>query len=86
MQKVLLLLNHTFKTALNTLTLMRYKNYVTNAIELPCSNAKLEATNKLIKHIKRNAFGFRNFDNFKKRIYLALNITKEKTSLVSSRV
>ncbi|KGE55879.1 DNA polymerase III subunits gamma and tau [Streptococcus pyogenes AA472] len=62
---------------------MRYKNYVTNAIELPCSNAKLEATNK---HIKRNAFGFRNFDNFKKRIYLALNITKEKTSLVSSRV
>ncbi|HFD5353803.1 TPA: transposase, partial [Streptococcus pyogenes] len=40
----------------------------------------------LIKHIKRNAFGFRNFDNFKKRIYLALNITKEKTSLVSSRV
>ncbi|VGV80398.1 transposase [Streptococcus pyogenes] len=81
MQKVLLLLNHTFKTALNTL--MRYKNSVTNAIELPCSNAKLEATNKLIK---RNAFGFRNFDNFKKRIYLALNITKEKTSLVSSRV
>lgn len=81
---MLLLLNHTFKTTLNTL--MRYKNYVTNAIELPCSNAKLEATNKLIKHIKRNAFGFRNFDNFKKRIYLALNITKEKTSLVSSRV
>ena len=25
---------------------------------------KLEATNNLIKVIKRNAFGFRNFDNF----------------------
>ena len=27
--------------------------------------AKLEATNNLIKLIKRNAFGFRNFENFK---------------------
>lgn len=89
-QEVLSQLNHTFKTALNTT--MRYKNYVTNAIELPYSNAKLEATNKPIKdikhinHIKHKAFSFRNFDNFKKRIYLALNITKEKTNLVSSRV
>ncbi|MGT2744332.1 transposase, partial [Streptococcus phocae subsp. phocae] len=49
-------------------------------------NAKLEATNKLIKDIKRNAFGYKNFDNFKKRISLALNITKEKTIFVSSRV
>ncbi|WP_277770204.1 transposase, partial [Streptococcus pneumoniae] len=36
--------------------------------------AKLEATNNLIKLIKRNAFGFRNFENFKKRIFIALNI------------
>ncbi|HEL1311997.1 TPA: ISL3 family transposase [Streptococcus equi subsp. zooepidemicus] len=76
-------LNQTFKTALNTFS--RYQDYITNAIELPYSNAKLEATNKLIKDIKRNAFGFRNFDNFKKRIFLALNITKEKTTFVSSR-
>ena len=27
--------------------------------------AKLEATNNLIKLIKRNAFGLRNFENFK---------------------
>ncbi|MCD3401300.1 ISL3 family transposase [Streptococcus equi subsp. zooepidemicus] len=76
-------LNQTFKTALNTFS--RYQDYITNAIQLPYSNAKLEATNKLIKDIKRNAFGFRNFDNFKKRIFLALNITKEKTTFVSSR-
>ena len=44
-----------------------------NALELPYSNAKLEATNNLIKVIKRNAFRFRNFDNFKKRIFIALN-------------
>lgn len=75
-------LNHTFKTALNIF--IRYKNYITNAIELPYSNAKLEATNELIKDIKQNAFGYRNFDNFKKHTSLALNITKEKTTFVFS--
>ncbi|CJU00696.1 transposase-like protein%2C IS1167 [Streptococcus pneumoniae] len=48
-------------------------------------NAKLEATNNLIKLIKRNAFGFRNFENFKKRIFTALNIKKERTKFVLSR-
>ena len=46
--------------------------------------AKLEATNNLIKLIKRNAFGFRNFENFKKRIFIALNIKKERTKFVLS--
>ncbi|MDS5718143.1 ISL3 family transposase, partial [Streptococcus pneumoniae] len=46
-------------------------------------NAKLEATNKLIN--KRHAFGFRNFENFKKRIFIALNIKKERTKFVLSR-
>ena len=62
-QEVLPQLNHTFKTALKTS--MRYKSYITNAIELPYSNAKLEATNKLIKVIKRNAFGFRKMKTLK---------------------
>ncbi|HET1216868.1 TPA: transposase, partial [Streptococcus pneumoniae] len=35
---------------------------IVNALQLPYSNAKLEATNNLIKLIKRNAFGFRNFE------------------------
>lgn len=76
-------LNQTFKTALRTI--LHHKQHVINAIELPYSNAKLEATNKLIKDIKRDAFGFRNFDNFKKRIFIALNMQKEKTHFVSSR-
>ncbi|HET1723440.1 TPA: transposase, partial [Streptococcus pneumoniae] len=37
------------------------------------------------KAIKRNAFGFRNFENFKKRIFIALNIKKERTKFVLSR-
>ena len=38
-------LNQTFKTALRTI--LHHKQHVINAIELPYSNAKLEATNKL---------------------------------------
>ena len=45
----------------------------------------LEATNKLIKDIKRLGFGFRNFINFRKRVFVTLNIQKEKTYLVLSR-
>ncbi|WP_142348644.1 transposase, partial [Streptococcus macedonicus] len=71
------------KIALTTFS--RYQKYITNAIKLPYSNAKLEATNRLIKDIKRSAFGYSNFDNFKKRIFIALNMQKEKTHFVSSR-
>ncbi|VFH54034.1 transposase-like protein, IS1167 [Streptococcus pneumoniae] len=63
----------------------RQNNSLENALQLHYSNAKLEATNNLIKLIKRNAFGFRNFENFKKRIFIALNIKKERTKFVLSR-
>ncbi|WP_270207693.1 transposase, partial [Streptococcus anginosus] len=66
-------------------TFLKGRDKITNALELPYSNAKLEATNNLIKVIKRNAFGFRNFDNFKKRILIALNIKRERTNLILSR-
>ena len=46
-------------------TFLKDKKKIVNALQLPFSNAKLEATNNLIKLIKRNAFGFRNFENFK---------------------
>ena len=65
-------------------TFLKDRDKIINALELPY-NAKLEATNNLIKVIKRNAFGFSNFDNFKKRILIALNIKKERTNLVLSR-
>ena len=61
------------------------KEKIANALQLPYSNAKLEATNNLIKLIKRNAFGFRNFENFKKQIFITLNIKKERTKFVLSR-
>ena len=70
-------INPIFQTVFKTF--LKDKDKIINAIELPYSNAKLEATNNLIKVIKRNAFGFRNFDNFKTRILIALNIKKERT-------
>ena len=76
--------NPIFQTVFKTF--LKDKEKIINALELPYSNAKLEATNNLIKVIKRNAFGFRNFDNFKTRILIALNIKKERTNSVLSRV
>ena len=61
--------NPIFQTVFKTF--LKDKDKVLNAMELPYSNAKLEATNNIIKVIKRNAFGFRNFENFKKRILIA---------------
>ena len=79
LKKVLPLFQTVFKTFLKD------KEKIVNALQLPYSNAKLEATNNLIKLIKRNAFGFRNFDNFKKRIFIALNIKMERITIVLSR-
>ncbi|MBS0666568.1 transposase, partial [Streptococcus pneumoniae] len=58
---------------------------IINALQLHYSYSKLEASNNRIKLIKRYAFGFRNFENFKKRIFIALNIKKERTKFVLSR-
>ncbi|MGT2906628.1 ISL3 family transposase [Streptococcus dentiloxodontae] len=76
-------INQAFSTVFKTF--LKYKDYITNALELPYSNAKLEATNKLIKDIKRQAFGFRNFKNFKTKILIALNMQRERTNLILSR-
>ncbi len=64
-------MNKEFNTVFKTF--LRYKDYIINALELPYSNTKLEATNKLIKDIKRQAFGFRKFKNFKTKSLITLN-------------
>ena len=83
-EEIISSVNPIFQTVFKTF--LRDQDKIINALELPYSNAKLEATNNLIKLIKRNAFGFRNFDNFKTRILIALNIKKERTNLVLSRL
>lgn len=50
-----------------------YFNWITeirNALSVPYSNGPMEGYNNKIKTLKRIAFGFRNFTNFKARILL----------------
>ncbi|MFM1610166.1 ISL3-like element ISSmu2 family transposase [Streptococcus mutans] len=68
--------NHYFQIIFRTF--LKHKQYIKNALETDYSNAKLEATNKLIKDIKRLGFGFRNFINFRKRVFITLNIQKKE--------
>ena len=68
--------NYYFKTVFRTF--LRHKPYIKNALETHYSNAKLEGTNKFIKDIKRLGFGFRNFINFRKRVFITLNIQKSR--------
>ena len=83
-KKAIYSVNLIFQTVFKTF--LKDKDKIINALELPYSNSKLEATTNFIKFIKQNAFGFRNFDNFKTRILIALNIKKERTNLVLSRL
>ena len=64
-------------------------NEIKNSLELPYSNRLLECLNNHIKVLKRNAFGFSNFYNFKLRISLCFGtiLFQENKSLeeISSR-
>ena len=59
-----------FKACLTMLS--NWSKYILNAFDCPYSNGFTEGTNNAIKVIKRNAFGYRSFDNFRNRIFLAL--------------
>lgn len=59
-----------FKPCLTMLA--NWSRYILNAFDCPYTNGYTEGTNNAIKVIKRNAFGYRNFDNFRNRIFLAL--------------
>lgn len=54
-----------------TLTMLsNWAKYILNSFECPYTNGFTEGTNNKIKVIKRNAYGYRNFDNFRNRILL----------------
>jgi transposase len=56
-----------------TLTMLgNWSKYILNSFECPYSNGYTEGTNNAIKVIKRNAYGYRNFENFRNRIFLSL--------------
>lgn len=57
-----------FKPCLTMLA--NWSEYILNSFDCPYSNGFTEGTNNKIKVIKRNAYGYRNFDNFRNRILL----------------
>ena len=61
-------LDKKFKKSIKYLT--KQTRNVKNALKLPYSNGKLEGKNNLIKVFQRIAFGFRNFGNMRRRIFL----------------
>lgn len=63
------------KTSLNTLR--EFSAHIKNTLELPYSNGVMERNNNTCKLIKRVAFGFRNFKNFKSRIMIMTNLFRE---------
>ena len=59
-----------FKACLTMLG--NWSKYILNSFECKYTNGYTEGTNNAIKVIKRNAFGYRNFNNFRNRIFLSL--------------
>ena len=60
-----------FSTCLTML--QNWENYILNAFDCPYSNGFTEGCNNTIKVLKRIAYGYRNFHNFRRRILLTLN-------------
>lgn len=54
-------------------TLINWQTGILNSFDVPCSNGFTEGCNNKIKVIKRNAYGYRNFERFRKRILHAFS-------------
>lgn len=55
-------------------TCLDYLEYIENALNYKYNNGHLEGTINKIKKLKSNAYGFRSFENFKRRIFLHCNV------------
>ncbi len=51
-------------------TFKRLKNEIINGIETGHTNGPMEANNNNIKVLKRIAYGYKNYNNFRNRILL----------------
>lgn len=56
--------------------LQNWEPYILNAFDYRYSNGFTEGVNNTIKVMKRIAYGYRNFNNFRSRILLTLNANK----------
>ena len=63
-------------TSLNTFK--EYLPYIANSLTYEYSNGGLEGINNKIKVLKRTAYGYRSFVNFRNRILICANLMNEK--------
>jgi transposase len=63
-----------FKACL--IMLKNWEPYILNAFDCPFSNGFTEGVNNTIKVLKRVAYGYRSFDNFRRRILMTLNANR----------
>src|SRR5690606_11017327 len=62
------LISSYMKTSIKTLK--EHLPYINNSFNYPYNNGKIEGINNKIKVLNRIAYGYRNFNNYKKRIIL----------------
>ena len=62
-------------TSINTLR--EFSEHIKNTLERPYSNGVMERNNNTCKLIKRIAYGYRNFNNFKSKILIITNIFRK---------
>jgi len=55
-------------------SLKKYMKSIENMFESNITNGLIEGLNNKIKSIKRTAFGYSNFSNFKKRVLIQVGI------------
>lgn len=63
-----------FKVCLTMLK--NWEPYILNAFDCSYSNGFTEGVNNTIKVLKRIAYGYRSFDNFRRRILITLNASR----------
>ena len=59
-------------------TFRKYQEYIENAIIYSHTNGITEAFNRIIKRIKSEACGYRNYENFRTRVLLYFNLVTRK--------
>ena len=69
---------HEFKDCLTML--QNWEPYILNAFDCPYSNGFTEGCNNTIKVIKRVAYGYRSFRNFRSRILLTFHATRSSAT------
>ena len=61
-------------------TFRQSERAIVNALSYDYSNGLVEGINNKIKVIKRTAYGYRNFSNFRNRIFIEYKLLETKTA------